>query len=128
MRAARGFSRMIGERPQAAMRSCRASLPCSRQLFYGLPHRMLRLLVHAHPSSRSERVELLEDGSLGVWVRARPVEGQANTAIVRTIADALDLRSSQVLLAAGARGRRKIVDIDLPDAEAVHARLLAHGV
>ena len=104
------------------------TLPLHAAFVLWCPARMLRLLVQAHPASRSERVELLEDGSLGVWVRARPVEGQANAAIVRAIADALDLRTSQVLLVAGTRGRRKIVDIDLPDAEAVHSRLLAHGV
>jgi uncharacterized protein YggU (UPF0235/DUF167 family) len=89
---------------------------------------MVRFTVHAHPGTRGERVELLDDGSLGVWVPARPVEGKANTAIERAIAQALGLRSQQVRIAAGARGRHKIVDIDLPDAEALRTRLLAHGV
>jgi uncharacterized protein YggU (UPF0235/DUF167 family) len=90
---------------------------------------MLRLTVVAHPSARVERVALLEDAALGVWVRARAVEGQANAAIERAIATVLGLRPRQVRLAAAATSRRtKIVEIDLPSLEALHSRLLAHTV
>ena len=76
---------------------------------------MPRLIVIAHPGARSERVERLDDGSLAVWTRARPVEGQANAAIQRLVAEALSLRPRQVRVVGGATGRRKIVDVDLPD-------------
>jgi uncharacterized protein YggU (UPF0235/DUF167 family) len=89
---------------------------------------MQRLTVHAHPGSRGERVELLDDGSLGVWVRARPVEGQANAAIERAIATALGLRTAQVAISAGAHGRQKVVTIELPTDVALRDRLLAHAV
>ena len=87
---------------------------------------MLRLTVSAHPGARSERVEIGADGTLGVWVRARAVEGQANAAIERLLADALGLRPRQVQLVAGGAGRRKIVEIELSDMEAVRSRLLAY--
>jgi uncharacterized protein len=87
---------------------------------------MLRLTVLAHPGARLERVCVLEDGSIGVWVRARAVEGQANAAIERAIATSLGLRPRQARLVAGTASRRKIVEIDLPDQEALHNRLLAH--
>lgn len=89
---------------------------------------MIRLQVNAHPSAQRERVELLPDGSLGVWVRARPVEGQANAAIERCLASWLGLRPRQVALVAGTAGRRKIVEVDLPGPAEVPTRLLAHGV
>jgi uncharacterized protein YggU (UPF0235/DUF167 family) len=87
---------------------------------------MLNLFVQAHPGARAERVRLLEDEALGVWVRARAVEGQANAAIERAIATALDLRPRQVRLIAGEKARRKIVELDLEDLESVRSRLLAH--
>ena len=89
---------------------------------------MLRLAVIAHPGARAERLEQLTDGTLGVWVRQRPVDGQANAAVERAIASALGLRPRQVRLAAGASARRKIVEIDLPDYATLEMRLQAHAV
>jgi uncharacterized protein YggU (UPF0235/DUF167 family) len=88
---------------------------------------MLRLNVVAHPGARTERLEVLSAAELGVWVRARPVDGQANAAIEQAIATALGLRPRQVKLVAGTMARRKIVEVDLPGVEAFHNRLLAHA-
>jgi uncharacterized protein len=87
---------------------------------------MLRLAVAAHPGARVERVELLDDGTLGVWVRPRPIEGRANAAIERAIAAALGLKPRQVEIVDGATSKRKIVDVDLPGREALEERLLAY--
>jgi uncharacterized protein len=89
---------------------------------------MLRVSVVAHPGARQERVELLADDALAVWVRSRPVEGQANAAIERAIATALQLKPRQVNLLAGRTSKRKIVELDLPDHGTLRARLLAHAV
>jgi uncharacterized protein len=91
---------------------------------------MIRLAVRAHPGARQERVEWLPDGTLGVWVRARPVEGQANAAIERCLAARLVLRPRQVTLVSGVNGRDKVVQVDLQSADEVRERLsgLAHGM
>jgi uncharacterized protein YggU (UPF0235/DUF167 family) len=89
---------------------------------------MLRIHVAAHPAARRERVVLLDDGALGVWVLARPVDGQANRAIEVAIARALGLRPRQVRLVAGASSRRKVVEVDELSLQALRGRLLAHGV
>jgi len=47
---------------------------------------MLRVAVVAHPGAPAERIEAGDQSELHVWVRARPVEGQANAAIERAIA------------------------------------------
>jgi uncharacterized protein YggU (UPF0235/DUF167 family) len=100
----------------------------SFQRVWYVPIFMLRLTVHAHPNARSQRIELLDDDELGVWVRARAVEGQANVAIERAVATTLDLHPRQVRLTAGHTSRRKIVEIDLPDLAALRARLVAHAM
>jgi uncharacterized protein YggU (UPF0235/DUF167 family) len=89
---------------------------------------MLRLAVVAHPGARVERVRAVDDETLEVWVRARPVEGQANAAIQRAIAWALGLKPRQVEIVGGATGRRKIVDVDVPGREALQERLVAYGL
>jgi uncharacterized protein YggU (UPF0235/DUF167 family) len=89
---------------------------------------MLRLTVLAHPGAQRERVEMVDDSTLAIWVRARPVDSQANLALQRLMARALGLRPRQVSLVAGAMSRRKIIDVDLPGREALQSRLLAYGL
>jgi uncharacterized protein YggU (UPF0235/DUF167 family) len=83
---------------------------------------MLRASVEAHPNARVDRVELAET-TLRVWVRARAIDGQANDAIERSIAQALGLRSRQVRIVSGPRTRHKIVELDLVDFEELRRRL-----
>ena len=89
---------------------------------------MLRVTVIAHPSARTERLKLLDDGTLGAWIRARPVEGQANVAIERVVAAALGLRPRQVKIVSGLTNRRKILEVDLPDLMALRERVMAYGL
>jgi uncharacterized protein YggU (UPF0235/DUF167 family) len=83
----------------------------------------LRLRLHAHPGARTERVELLADDVLAVWVVARADKGEANKAIERAVAAALRLRPRQVQLVAGQTSRRKILEIDLDGLDVVRQRL-----
>jgi uncharacterized protein YggU (UPF0235/DUF167 family) len=83
----------------------------------------VRISVVAHPGVKVERVVLLADDSIGVWVRARAVEGQANVAIERLLANALGLKVRQVKIVSGLMNRRKIVDIDLPSLDVIRGRL-----
>ena len=82
--------------------------------------------VTVHPGTRQNRVALRPDGSLTVWVQARPVEGQANAAVERTVAQALGLRSRQVAVIAGWTSRRKTLAIEGLSVEELQARLPAH--
>ena len=75
-----------------------------------------------------ERVCAVDGATLEVWVRARPVEGQANAAIQRAIAGALGLKPRQVEIVGGATSRHKIVDVDLPGPLVLQERLVAYGL
>ena len=85
---------------------------------------LLRLTVEAHPGARQDRVAVLGENVLGVWVRARPVEGHANAAVERVVAEALGLRPRQVRIVGGHSARRKILDVD---AELGLAHLMRRG-
>jgi uncharacterized protein len=87
---------------------------------------VLRIHVQAHPGARVERVELVDQDCLGVWVSARPIEGQANAAIERVLAAALKLRPRHVKIVGGGTSRRKIVEIEVPDMDALRDRLVAY--
>lgn len=77
------------------------------------------------PRAASERIGPLRDGALVVRVTAAPVEGAANDALVRLLAEALGLPRSAVAIEAGRRSRRKIVSV--PVVAADRLRALAGG-
>lgn len=79
----------------------------------------IRLRVRVQP--RASRTEVVgeHDGALKVRVAAPPVDGDANRELVRFLAKALGLASSQVRLVSGATGRSKTLEITGADAAAV---------
>lgn len=73
-------------------------------------------MIHATPGARRTAVGGCHDGALRVAVNAPADKGKANEAIIRALAEALGLRPSQLEIARGATGRRKLVTIhDPPD-------------
>jgi uncharacterized protein len=48
---------------------------------------------------------------LHVYVTSRPIEGEANRAVVKAVANALGVRASAVTLVGGARGRHKLIEV-----------------
>lgn len=55
-------------------------------------------------------------------VAASPFEGQANQALLRLLADELDVPRRGVRMVAGATGRRKVIVVDGVEAAAVLLR------
>lgn len=62
---------------------------------------------------------------LKVRVRARPIEGEANEALIKLLARTLGVPRSAVTLTRGAQSRLKGVTIDNLDDEAARTRLSA---
>ena len=79
------------------------------------------------PRASADRVGLRADGALRVRVTRPPADGEANLAVMRLVADALDLAPSRVTVVAGARGRRKRLRIEGLDAAGLERRLAAIG-
>ena len=63
--------------------------------------------VRLTPRAGADAIDGVRDGVLRARVRAAPVEGGANTALVRLVAGELGLRLAAIRLDAGARGRTK---------------------
>ena len=82
----------------------------------------VRFAVRLTPRSAVERVEDVVDGVLKVRVTAPAVEGAANNALVRILADELGIARRDVRIVAGATSRQKLVVIDGMDPAAIVAR------
>lgn len=82
-------------------------------------------LVRVRVTPRSGRDALAGwlDGVLRVRLAAAPVDGRANEALVRLLADAAGLPASRVQIVTGQRGREKRVSFEGLDIETLVARL-----
>lgn len=71
-----------------------------------------RLIVSLRVTPRARRVALeLEDGELRAWVRAAPVDGAANEAVIALLASRLAVPRRACTLLAGASSRQKRIAI-----------------
>lgn len=87
-----------------------------------------RLAVKLTPRASADRIDGWDvdpDGRpvLKVRVRARPVEGEANDALVRFLAKALDRPRRDVNLVRGGASRLKMVEVAGLDEAAIRKRL-----
>ncbi|GAA1283618.1 hypothetical protein GCM10009609_55580 [Pseudonocardia aurantiaca] len=87
----------------------------------------MKVAIRVRPGARAEHVGGRWDGPRGpallVSVRARAVEGAANTAVVAAVAAAFGIRRADVELVSGARGRDKVLALT-GDEPALRARLV----
>ena len=82
----------------------------------------VRFAVSLTPRSAVERVEDVVDGVLKVRVMAPAVEGAANAALIRLVADELGIARRDVRIVAGASSRQKLVVIDGIEPDVIVAR------
>jgi uncharacterized protein len=82
----------------------------------------VRFAVRVTPRAAVDRVDGVVDGVLRARVGAPAVEGAANNALIRLIAEELGVPRSDVRIVAGATSRQKLVVVDAGDADAIVAR------
>jgi len=83
----------------------------------------LLLPVLVRPGARRDEIIGVREGILTVAVSARPVEGKANAACRRLLADVLRLPLSRVEIIAGANARRKRIRLRNTDVATLDAHL-----
>jgi uncharacterized protein len=82
------------------------------------------LPVKVTPKARKTQILGWENGYLKVHVSAPPDKGAANSLLLRTLADALDLPKSALILLSGHTSRQKTVLIERLTLEQISARLI----
>ena len=71
----------------------------------------MKISITVKPNAKQEKVEPMPDGSYRVSVKAPPVEGKANEAVVAALAHYFSVPKSSVEITGGLRGKRKRVEI-----------------
>ncbi len=72
----------------------------------------MQLQVKVKPNSKKPGLEEQEDGSWIARVNAPPVDGKANEALIRIIADHFGVSKSSVTILSGAGSRNKRVNVE----------------
>lgn len=67
--------------------------------------------VTVKPNSKKGPLVLVEGNNLTVFLREKPIDGEANTALIKILAKHFRVAKSQVIIKSGTHGRKKIVEI-----------------
>ncbi len=71
----------------------------------------MKIFVKAKPGAKEEKVEKIDDIHFAVSVKEPPVQGKANQAIIKALAEYFTVPSSNVRIIAGLTSRQKIIEI-----------------
>jgi uncharacterized protein YggU (UPF0235/DUF167 family) len=82
----------------------------------------VRFAVRLTPRAALDQIDGVSDGVLRARVGAPAVEGAANNALLRLIAEELGVPRTSVRIVAGASSRQKLVVVDGGDPDAIVAR------
>ena len=74
----------------------------------------VRLAVQITPGAKQTEVLGVHDDALKLKLQAQPVEGRANDALIRFLADLLGLPRSAVSITHGLSSRKKVVAVKAP--------------
>ena len=72
----------------------------------------MRVSIKVIPHSKVEQIQPALDGSLKVWLKARPKKGEANRVLIKLLSDYYDVPKSQINIISGQTSRNKIVEIE----------------
>ena len=79
----------------------------------------VRFPVRLQPKSSKNEIGAVQNGALKVRVTAPPVEGAANEALVKLLAESLDVPRRTVTIVSGAASRNKLVEVSGIEADRV---------
>ncbi len=89
-----------------------------------MPPTKTRITVRLQPrASRDEVLGWNEEGALRVRVKAPPVDGTANVALVQLLAKTIGVAKGKIMLVSGATARNKIIEIEGLTGEELKKRL-----
>lgn len=71
----------------------------------------IRITVQVAPNAKKTEVIGVLDDVLKLRLHAQPIEGKANEALTRYLAEKLDVPKSAVSIMHGHTGRRKVVEV-----------------
>lgn len=72
----------------------------------------MKISVQVKTGAREDGVKKISETSFVVTVKARPIDGKANEAVIKVLAKYFDVPKSRIEIVSGHSSSRKIVAID----------------
>jgi uncharacterized protein len=88
---------------------------------------MAILQVHVVPNAKSDCVVGEHGGAIKIKLRAQAIEGKANAALFRFLAEQMNLPRHAIVLKRGEKSRDKLIQIDGLSEEDLRKRLRERG-
>ena len=71
---------------------------------------MRQYSIIVKPGSSQEKIVKNPDGTITVYLRAKPHDGEANTALIKLLAKYFDIPKTSIQVTRGAKSRHKVVE------------------
>jgi uncharacterized protein (TIGR00251 family) len=71
------------------------------------------IFVEAHPSSKREAFEKIDENHFKIYTKEPPKEGKANKSIIEILSKNLKVPKSYIVLKKGEKGENKIFEIKI---------------
>lgn len=69
--------------------------------------------VHVKPNSKKGPLVVADGDQLVVYLRARPVDGAANAALIKILAEHFGVHRCQISIKTGQTSRHKLIELDV---------------
>ena len=86
---------------------------------------MARITVKVHPRARRTRIAGMLGDAYKLDLAAPPVDGKANDACIRFLADVAGVAASRVRIVLGLTSRTKVIEIEGVEQKALESKLEA---
>jgi len=72
----------------------------------------MKIYVKVKPNSKLEKIEQIDKDHFAISVKELPIEGRANRAVIRVLADYFKISPYQIDIIFGRTSRQKIIEIN----------------
>lgn len=72
----------------------------------------MKISVKVKANTSQERIEKIDDTNFIIWIREKPVEGKANEAVRKALAEYFGATKSRITLIKGQTSKQKIFEIN----------------
>ena len=73
---------------------------------------MGKFRLFVKPGAKRDAVQMMDDGTIKVYIKARAIEGKANKYLIKYISKITNISKSKIHIISGEKGRYKIIEVE----------------